>query len=93
MKTEVYSWRVSAELKSGLEREAHRRKMSLSALLDLAARDWLNKDESQFENEDKQLKLQQAAAKCLGVLDGDSPGQSENVRQAVRQRLNRRHDT
>ncbi len=93
MKTEVYSWRVSAELKSGLEREAHRRKISLSALLDLAARDWLSKDELQFEGDEKQLKLQQAASKCFGVLDGGNPYRSENVSQAVRQRLNRRHGT
>ena len=43
MKTEVYSWRVSADLKTGLEREARRRKISLSAALDLAAQEWLNK--------------------------------------------------
>ena len=41
MKSEVYSWRVSTELKSGLEREARRRKISVSAVLDLAAREWL----------------------------------------------------
>jgi len=35
MKTEVYSWRVAADLKTGLMREAHRRKTSLSAVLDL----------------------------------------------------------
>ena len=93
MKTEVYSWRVSVELKSGLEREAHRRKMSLSALLDLAARDWLSKDSFQLEGEEKQLKLQQAASKCLGVLDGGNLDRSQTVRQIVRQRLNRRHDT
>jgi hypothetical protein len=41
MKTEVYSWRVSPDIKTGLEREARRRKMSVSAVLDLAAREWL----------------------------------------------------
>ena len=29
MKTEVYSWRVSTELKTGLEREARRRNIEL----------------------------------------------------------------
>jgi hypothetical protein len=43
MKTEVYSWRVSRELKSGLEREARRRKLSLSAVLDLAVLEGLDK--------------------------------------------------
>ena len=43
MKTEVYSWRVSTELKTGLEREARRRKISLAAALDIAAHEWLTK--------------------------------------------------
>ncbi len=43
MKTEVYSWRVSTEIKNGMEREARRRDNSLSAALDLAAKDWLAK--------------------------------------------------
>ena len=41
MKTEVYSWRVSSDLKPDLEREAHSRKASLASLLDTAAREWL----------------------------------------------------
>ncbi|HWD98530.1 MAG TPA: hypothetical protein VG345_05825 [Bryobacteraceae bacterium] len=38
MKTEVYSWRVSSDIKTALDREARRRKISVSAALDLAAR-------------------------------------------------------
>jgi hypothetical protein len=41
MKTEVYSWRVSAELKTMLEREVRRSKTPVSELLDLAVRDLL----------------------------------------------------
>jgi hypothetical protein len=41
MKTEVYSWRVSTNVKAGLEREARRRKTSVSAILDMAAQEWL----------------------------------------------------
>ncbi len=43
MKSKVYSWRVSTELKTKLEREARRRKTSFSDILDLAAREWLTK--------------------------------------------------
>jgi len=35
------SWRVSPDLKTGLEREARRRKISLPAVLELAAQEWL----------------------------------------------------
>jgi hypothetical protein len=41
MKTEVYSWRVSAQRKAELEAEARREGTSLSGLLDRATADWL----------------------------------------------------
>ena len=90
MKTEVYSWRVSAELKTELEQEAHRRKISLSAVLDLAARDWLNQGMIENDGEAEQLRLHMAASKCFGAFDGGDAGRSENTRQAIRQRLRRK---
>jgi hypothetical protein len=91
MKTEVYSWRVSPDLKTGLEREARRRKMSLSAVLDLAAQDWLKRTDVDQNDDEKQRNLHQAASACFGIFAGDDPRRSEKVRQAVRQRLRRRH--
>jgi hypothetical protein len=92
MKSEVYSWRVSTDLKTGLEREAHRRKLSLAAVLDLAARDWLNKGGAEIEGDEEQLRLRKAASKCFGTVASGNAHRSENARQAVRQRLRRRHD-
>ena len=92
MKSEVYSWRVSTDLKTGLEREARRRKISLSAVLDLAARDWLNKGGAEIEGDAEQLRLQEAASKCFGAFASGDADRSENARQAVRQRLRQRHD-
>ena len=92
MKNEVYSWRVSTDLKTGLEREARRRKISLSAVLDLAARDWLNKGGAEIEGDEEQLRLRKAASKCFGSLASGDAHRSENARQAVRQRLRRRYD-
>jgi hypothetical protein len=89
MKTEVYSWRVSADLKSGLEREARRRKISVSAALDLAAREWLkNKHE---DSQQQQRRIHEAAAKYVGALTGDDPYRSENASQIVRDKLRRRY--
>jgi len=85
----VYSWRVSTELKTGLEREARRRKMSLSAVLDLAAREWLNQRAT--DSEDAQRQLQEAAAACIGAFSGADTHRAEHARQAVRQRLRRRY--
>lgn len=91
MKSEVYSWRVSTDLKTGLEREARRRKMSVSAVLDLAAREWLERGGAATEGEAEQSRLQNAASKRFGVLASGDSHRSENVRQAVRQRLRRRN--
>ena len=46
MRTEVYSWRLSGELKSDLEREARLRKVPVSSVLETAVRDWLKKGDA-----------------------------------------------
>jgi hypothetical protein len=90
MKTEVYSWRVSTDIKTDLEREARRRKLSLSAVLDLAAEEWLKK--SAPDNDDReQRRLQQSAMKCFGSLAGGDPLRSEKAGHAVRQGLRQRY--
>ena len=91
MKSEVYSWRVSTDLKTGLELEAHRRKMSVSALLDLAARDLLDKAGAETEGDAAQSRLQKAASKCFGSFASGDARRSENARHAVRERLRRQY--
>ena len=91
MRSEVYSWRVSAELKTELEREARRRKTSFSAVLDLAAREWLTKTGATDTDSEEQRRLQQAALKCFGAMATGNAHGSENVRAAVRQRLRRQN--
>lgn len=91
MKTEVYSWRVSTELKTSLEREARRRKISLSAVLDMAAREWLNNGRADTDDEREQKRIHEAAAKCFGAIDLGDPHASEKVRELVRQRLRERY--
>ena len=84
MKTEVYSWRVSADLKSGLEHEAHRRSISLASLLDLAARDWLKKGGAELEDDAEQVRLHQAVSECLGAFAGGDPKRNtERVRPMI----------
>ena len=92
MKTEIYSWRVSPELKSGLEREARRRKLSLSAVLDLAANEWLNKSDSGSESAEEQRRLHASAARVIGSLAGSDPTRSQTARHSIRERLRRQND-
>jgi hypothetical protein len=90
MKTEVYSWRVSPELKTGLEREARRRKISLSCALDIAVQEWLQKS-TVDDDAAEQKRLHEAALKVIGTIEGDNPRRAENASKIVRQLIRQRH--
>lgn len=79
MKTEVYRWRVSEEVKLALEREARARKLPVSAILDWAVRDWLKNSGVDATGEAAQYRLHAAAARCLGVLAGGNPRRAERA--------------
>ena len=71
MKTEIYTWRVSPEVKSALEREARRDKVTVAALLDQVTRQWLQERRAKFAREDHgQSKLHAEAAKWIGKIAG-----------------------
>jgi predicted transcriptional regulator len=91
MKTEVYSWRLSSEFKSELEREARRRKTTLSSLLESAIRDWLKQSTENTGHEEEQRRLHAAAASSFGAFAGHNPRRAETARKAIRERLGRRH--
>jgi hypothetical protein len=91
MKTEVYSWRVSSELKQNLEREARRRKASVSSILDAAAREWLAKSRASIADDEEQKRLHAAVAPLIGSISGGDPYRSESVSGIVRARLKRRY--
>jgi hypothetical protein len=91
MKNEVYSWRLSGELKSDLERKARLRKVPVSAVLESAVRDWLKNSDSEVPEEDAQRRLQAAASNCFGTIASGNSLRAETARDAVRKRLRRRH--
>lgn len=91
MRTEVYSWRLSEELKSDLERHARLRKVPVSSILDLAVREWLNKSGLDVAEDEAQHGLHVAADRCLGVLAGRNRHRAETARETVRKRLRRHH--
>jgi hypothetical protein len=92
MKTEVYSWRLSGELKSGLERQARLRKVSVSSILDIAVREWLRKSGLDVAGDEAQRELHKSAAKCIGVLAGRNSRRAETAREMIRERLRRHRD-
>ena len=93
MKTEVYSWRLSSELKSDLEREARARKVPMSAVLDMAVRQWLSdKRAAAADGEEEQRSLHAEAAKHFGTISGSGRTADANtVRDTIQSRLRRRY--
>lgn len=87
-KSEVYSWRVSPDLKGALERAAREERRSLGALLDRIAAEWLEvKRRTSSGDELTQRRLQAAAARCFGTIRGGDAYRSEKIRKLVRARL------
>ena len=92
MKTEVYSWRVSSELKADLEREARARKVPMSSILNQAVRDWLNHKVTDQSDEEEQRRLRAAMEACYGSISiGGGPYTADKVRKVIRKRLTRRY--
>jgi predicted transcriptional regulator len=91
MRTEVYSWRLSDELKSDLERESRLRQVPVSSVLEAAVRDWLKKRDADASEDETQRRLHAAAASCLGVLASGNPRRAETARAGLRKRLGRRY--
>ncbi len=87
----MYSWRVSAELKSELEREARLRNVPISSILDAAVRGWMENSAVKATEKDEQARLHASAEKFIGALAGHDPQRSTKARALVRERLRRRY--
>src|SRR6267143_377170 len=90
MKTEVYRWRLPDELKSDLSREARRRGVSVSMILESVVREWLRKNAAQDREAKTQKELHAAAERHIGVFRGHGSGAADIVRETVRGRVRER---
>jgi hypothetical protein len=92
MKTEVYSWRLSAERKAELEAEARREGASLSALLDRVTADWLAQRRNGHSDDDaEQAAIRRRAMAAIGSVAGGDPTRSERASELVREIIYRKH--
>jgi hypothetical protein len=90
-KSEVYSWRVAADLKAALEDAAREAETSVGELLDRMARQWLGeRAAAASESEAGQRRLRASAARFIGSLAGGNPRRAEGARRALRERLAKR---
>jgi hypothetical protein len=91
MKNEVYSWRLSTDLKSALEEAARREHVSVSRLLERIAREWLRTQAWVAEDEAEQERIRAAAAPYIGSISGGDPELSEKVRERVIEQLAKKY--
>src|SRR5450755_4278085 len=92
MKTEVYSWRLSAHKKAELEGEARREGTSLSTLLDRVTADWLSeRHNGDSEDEAEQAAIRGRAAAAIGSIRGGDPTRSARASELVREIIARKH--
>jgi hypothetical protein len=92
MKSEVYSWRLSRDLKDDLEEAARRERVSVARLLERIAREWLKaRAAAAADDEAEQERLRAIAMRFAGTLRSGDPDLSEKVSERVRERLLRAH--
>ncbi|MGH7963333.1 MAG: hypothetical protein ACRERD_16180, partial [Candidatus Binatia bacterium] len=87
------SWRLSPVMKDALEEAAHQERASVSTLLERIISGWLTEYRSGKDQEEdaEQQRLQSAATRTFGVIQGGNSQRSEHARRLVRARLARRH--
>jgi hypothetical protein len=92
MKSEVYSWRLTPDLKDALECAARRERVSLSRLLERIAREWLQaRAPAAVDDEAEQARLRAAAAPYIGSISSGDPALSEKVRERMIEYLERKY--
>jgi hypothetical protein len=89
-KTEVYTWRVSRALKTGLEEAARSEDRTVAQLLDEIVTEHLRSGSRRGRGEDdRQRRRHGLAARFAGCIAGKDPRRAERARELVRARLRR----
>ena len=88
-KTEVYSWRLSPELKLLLAGAAKDEGVKMAEFLERIVRDWLREHRDAAE-EEHQREVHEAARQCLGAIGGGDPKRSRSTRAMLKKKLGTR---
>jgi hypothetical protein len=92
MKTEVYSWRLSAARKAELESEARRKGTSVSKLLEQITAEWLAQRRNGPSNDDaEQAAIRKRALSAIGSIRGGDPARAEQASELVKEIIYRKH--
>jgi len=92
MKSEIYSWRLSPDLKSDLEEAARRERVSVAQLLERIAREWLKARAAAAEDDEaEQERLRAIAMQFVGTIRGGDPDRAAEASKRVRELLARKY--
>lgn len=91
MKTEVYSWRLSAEMKTRLESEARRSGKSLAEVLEQISANWLEERAENYDDE-SESRLRKQVMATVGTIRGGDPHRASRSKELVREIIRRKHD-
>ena len=92
MKTEVYSWRLSAEKKAELEGEARRERLSVAGLLDKITSAWIKERRSGRNGDEKEQEaIRRRVMKTVGSIRGGDPSRSQRASELVREIILKKH--
>jgi hypothetical protein len=92
MKTEVYSWRLSAHRKTELEAEARREGTSVAKLLEQITADWLaERRNGHSDDETEQAALRKRVMATVGTIRGNDPTRAERAGELVREIIYKKH--
>jgi hypothetical protein len=92
MKTEVYSWRLSAARKAELESEARQEGISVSKLLEQITGDWLaQRRNGHSDDEAEQAALRKRVMATVGTIRSTDPTRSQRTSELVREIIHKKH--
>jgi hypothetical protein len=91
MRTEVYSWRLSAARKADLEGEARREGTSVSKLLEQITGDWLAQRRNGASDDEEQAAIRRRAAGAIGSIRGGDLTRSARASELAGEIIARKH--
>lgn len=92
MKTEVYSWRLTPEMKIRLESEARRSGKSLAELLEEISANWLDERQVNYDDAREADRLRKRVMATVGTIRGGDPQRASRSKELVREIIRRKHE-
>jgi hypothetical protein len=92
MKSEVYSWRLTPEMKMRLEAEARSSGQSLAEVLEEISANWLDERQGSYDDEMEAGGLRKRIMATVGTIRGEDPQRASRSKELVREIIRRKHE-